>query len=93
VARCFKRLQGLNSKQIRLKLEIRKPEKVNGGASPDADYVERVFSVGYFDFPMIDNIHLSGGQHCAVVLKRFEGTLEEGSAEITLVWFSGSNEA
>jgi hypothetical protein len=45
------------------------------------------FNVGFFDFPMIDNIRLSNDQRCAVVLRDFKNT----SAEITLIYFPGSH--
>lgn len=44
------------------------------------------FSVGYFDFPMIDNTRLSNGQRFAIVLNE----LDTRSAHITLVCFPGS---
>jgi len=44
------------------------------------------FSVSYFDFPMIDNTRLLGGQRCSVVLNSFS----EQSADITLVLFPGA---
>jgi hypothetical protein len=47
------------------------------------------FSIGFYDFPMIDNTRLSEDQRCAVVLDNFcEDT--ECTAEITLVYFPGS---
>ena len=47
------------------------------------------FTVGPFDFPMIDNTRLSGDQRFAVVLQSFrEG--ETPSARLTLVYFPGS---
>jgi hypothetical protein len=76
-------------KEIRLQLKIRTPQKPNGSSDP-GDSVDRTFSVKYFDFPMIDNIRLSHGQRCAIVLRNFQGTEKEGSAEITLVYFPGS---
>jgi hypothetical protein len=44
------------------------------------------FSVSHFDFPMIDNTRLVGGQRCAVVLNN----ISDQSADITLVLFPGS---
>jgi hypothetical protein len=43
------------------------------------------FDVSYFDFPMIDNIRLSYGQRCAVVLNNFS----DQSADLTVVLFPG----
>jgi len=44
------------------------------------------FTVSYFDFPMIDNTRLVGGQRCAVVLNN----MSDQSADITLVLFPGT---
>lgn len=77
-------------KQIRVKLEIKTPQRNQGGSNVEAESVDRIFTVGYFDFPMIDNIRLSNGQRCAIVLKTFQGSLDEGTAQITLVFFPGS---
>ena len=47
------------------------------------------FTVGFFDFPMIDNTRLSGDQRCAVVLQsRLDG--EAPTVRIRLVYFPGS---
>lgn len=46
------------------------------------------FSVGFFDFPMIDNTRLAGGLRCAIVLSQYSA--EAGSAQVTLVYFPGS---
>jgi hypothetical protein len=48
-----------------------------------ADEIYSVFWVGFFDFPMVDNVRLSNGDRCAIVLRRFQSS----SAEITLVYF------
>jgi hypothetical protein len=47
------------------------------------------FSVGFYDFPMIDNTRLSGDQRCAVVLNNFCED-PECTADVTLVYFPGS---
>lgn len=44
------------------------------------------FGVSYYDFPMIDNTRLAGGQRCSVVLN----SMSDQSADITLVLFPGS---
>ena len=44
------------------------------------------FWVGYFDFPMIDNIRLPGGQRCAVMLLN----LTEAHTNLALLYFPGS---
>jgi hypothetical protein len=47
------------------------------------------FSIGFYDFPMVDNTRLSEDQRCAVVLDNFCEDAE-CTAEITLVYFPGS---
>lgn len=66
-------------KEIKVRLEIKTSRKSDH--EPDIKVAE--FWVGFFGFPMIDNIHLSHGQKCAVVLNQFTET----SADITLVIF------
>ena len=48
--------------------------------------VDLTFRVGFFDFPMIDNTRLAGGQRVAVVLRRWD----QIRAELSLVYFPGS---
>jgi hypothetical protein len=56
---------------------------------PAAETNRVSFTVGPFDFPMIDNTRLSGDQRCAVVLQSvLEG--EAPIARIRLVYFPGS---
>jgi len=69
-------------KEIRVKLVVRTPDK----ADPEPDSDDPVFKVGFFDFPMIDNIRLSHGQRCAIVFKHFLPPY----AEISLICFPGS---
>lgn len=44
------------------------------------------FNVGFFDFPMLDNVRIPGGYRCALVLNEFE---PKESAHLTLVYFPG----
>ena len=46
----------------------------------------RPFTVGFFDFPMIDNTRLSRDQRCAIVIN----ALDDHNADISLVYFHGS---
>jgi hypothetical protein len=69
-------------KEMKFRLEIRTGADSTG--SPETSTTE--FSVGVFDFPMIDNTRLSQDQRCAVVLNAFEGDM----ADITLAYFPGS---
>jgi hypothetical protein len=68
--------------QINVRLEIQSPN--DGSKEIETSAVE--FSVGYFDFPMIDNIRLTHDQRVAVVLN----TIEDSAADITLACFPGS---
>lgn len=52
----------------------------------ETDEVEAVFTVDFFDFPMLDNVRLPGGYRCAIVLNSFD----EGSADFTFVYFPSS---
>ncbi|MCF6154579.1 MAG: hypothetical protein E3K36_04860 [Candidatus Brocadia sp.] len=69
-------------KEIKVRLEIKTPKESNH--APVIKVAE--FWIGFFDFPMIDNIRLSHDQRCAVVLDQ----LSETSADITLVTFPGA---
>ena len=72
------------AKEIKMRLEVRAPKGSSGEIEVEVNVTE--FWIGYFDFPMIDNIHLSHDQRCALVLTNFE----ESSANITAVGFPGS---
>ena len=76
-------ISGVNeeTKELKVNLLIVTPKE---HAEPVATSYS--FGLGFFDFPMIDNIRLSQDQRCAVVLKNFA----ESSAEITVVYFPGS---
>jgi hypothetical protein len=67
--------------QLRLRLEV----KSAGGSKDNLD-TRAVFDVGYFDFPMIDNTRLAGGDRCAIVLNGFS----DYAADITVVLFPGA---
>ena len=56
------------------------------GAVTEESLVDLLFHVGFFDFPMIDNTRLGGGERCAVVLDGFT----DYSASLALVYFPGS---
>jgi len=68
-------------REIWLDLSIETPDPELGRQTKIAS-----FGVSYFDFPMIDNTRLLGGQRCSVVLNSFS----EQSADITLVLFPGA---
>ena len=55
-------------------------------AVPEIENSDADFSVGFFDFPMLDNVRIPGGYRCALVLNEFE---PGESAHLTLVYFPG----
>lgn len=69
------------NREIRLGLGIETPDPELGRQTKVAS-----FTISYFDFPMIDNTRLAGGQRCSVVLN----SISEQSADITLVLFPGT---
>jgi hypothetical protein len=69
------------NREIRIGLNIETPDPEQGRQTKVA-----MFGVSYFDFPMIDNTRLPGGQRCSVVLNN----ISDQSADITLVLFPGS---
>lgn len=56
------------------------------GGNGEGEPIGATFAVGFFDFPMIDNTRVLGGERCAVVLKSFQ----DFAAEIALVYFPAS---
>ena len=69
------------SREIRIGLNIETPDPELGRQTKVA-----TFGVSYYDFPMIDNTRLAGGQRCSVVLN----AISDQSADITLVLFPGT---
>jgi len=67
--------------EIQIGLSIETPDPELGRQTKVA-----TFGVSHFDFPMIDNTRLAGGQRCSVVLN----SISEQSADITLVLFPGT---
>ncbi len=67
--------------EIQLSLSIETPDPELGRQTKVA-----TFGVSFFDFPMIDNTRLTGGQRCSVVLN----SLSDQSADLTLVLFPGT---
>ncbi len=67
---------------INVRLEIKTPKDTLGNVETSV----AEFWVGYFDFPVIDNIRLTHDQRAAVVLNAFE----DASADVTLAYFPGS---
>lgn len=69
------------SREIQIGLSIETPDPELGRQTKVA-----TFGVTHYDFPMIDNTRLTGGQRCSVVLN----SMSDQSADITLVLFPGS---
>jgi hypothetical protein len=71
-------------KELKVKLHVRTFPRPDTDDQVSDQY--SIFWVGFFDFPMIDNLRLSDGQRCAVVLSKWEAP----SVELVLVYFPGS---
>ena len=69
------------NKQVDLNLTVEMPDPKLGRQTKTAS-----FTVSYFDFPMIDNTRLPGGDRCAIVLNNFN----DYSADLTVVLFPGA---
>lgn len=74
-------------KELRIKLTVytrvtRGGENTGGWSISDA-----TFTMGFFDFPMIDNTRLSDGKRAAVILREWD---RNRSAEVQVVYFPGS---
>lgn len=75
--------------EIKVRLEVLTP---NDLAGEEDTYIACEFSVGFFDFPMIDNTRLSHDQRCAVVLTDFyKPDSANPIANIMLFAFPGSH--
>ena len=70
-----------DASQLQLRVTVR-TEQGRGIETTSAE-----FWLGYFDFPMIDNIRLSNDQRLAVVLNNFDAGHQ--SADITVAYFPG----
>jgi len=69
------------SKELEVSLSVETPDPKLGRQTKTAS-----FTVSYYDFPMIDNTRLTGGDRCAIVLNGFS----DYSADITVVLFPGA---
>jgi hypothetical protein len=65
-------------REIRIELGVR--------TAGDPAVQRRIFTAGFYDFPMIDNTRLSSDQRASVVINQFG----EAGADLTLVYFPGS---
>lgn len=66
--------------ELSIHLVISPPGQTGPEVKPEIDVR---FSLGYFDFPAINNTRLSNGERCAVVVRN----MDESSAKISLVYF------
>ena len=79
-------------KQVRvevLSVDLKKEEmqiRLIVRSSPDTNPLVTVFTVGQFDFPMIDYLRLRDGLRCAIVLNVFDLDY----ADFTFVYFHGA---
>ena len=76
-----------------LRFDIEKQEigvRLNVKTAAGGDETDELFTVGFFDFPMLDNVRLPNGHRCAIVLNEFDGDAENGSAALSFVYFPGS---
>ncbi len=69
------------SREVQVSVSIETPDPTRGRQTKVAS-----FTVSFFDFPMIDNLRIAGGQRCALVLTNFS----DHSAELTAVLFPGA---
>lgn len=69
------------TEQIQLRVTVRT------AAKESVDTTSTEFWLGYFDFPMIDNIRLPHDQRMAVVLNNFDNA--GATADLTLAYFPG----
>ncbi len=66
--------------QLQLRVTVR-------GGRQAQETISAEFWVGYFDFPMIDNVRLPDDQRLAVVLNNFDAASQ--GADVTIVFFPG----
>lgn len=80
------------NQEIKVRLEVITESEL---AEEEDTYIACEFTVGFFDFPMIDNTRLSHDQRCAIVLTDFyeleSADFPNAIANITLLAFPGSH--
>lgn len=84
----IKPIQGKKELLVRLAIDskAKADPRREGEEALEENEVDVNFRVGFFDFPMIDNTRLAGGQRVAVVLRQWDEYL----ATLSLVYFPGS---
>jgi hypothetical protein len=75
-------VMAVDTQQLEIEVEL----SISTFAPPDSS-VNASFSVGPFDFPMIDNTRLTNDERCALVISSFNYPY----AELTLAYFPGSH--
>ena len=70
-----------DDREITVGLSVENADSTQGRQTKTAS-----FTVSFFDFPMIDNTRLAGGDRCAIVLNGFSSQ----SADVTLLYFPGA---
>jgi hypothetical protein len=78
-----------DDKELKVKLTVL-TRSTDGGEAAAGPWIstDRVFNVGFFDFPMIDNTRLSNGKRAGVIL--LDWSADVPSAEVQLIYFPGS---
>jgi hypothetical protein len=56
--------------------------------NPQTFEIDDIFVVGFFEFPLVDNTHLSKGQRCAIILNEVHA--KEGFLKASLAYFPAS---
>lgn len=69
------------SQELKVRLEVRMPP----GQGEEGAVNDPEFSIGFFDFPMIDNTRLSHDQRCSITLNAFN----KDAADLTVIYFPG----
>jgi len=79
-------LEALNWDEKRREVSIRM--RVSEPANPSVFEIDDTFFVGFFDFPLVDNTHLSKNARCAIILNEVHA--REGFLKATLAYFPAS---
>ena len=69
--------------ELTVHLVVSPPGQTGLEVKPEVDVR---FSLGYFDFPSINNTRLSNGERCAVVVRN----MDDASAKVSLIYFPAS---
>jgi hypothetical protein len=80
------------SRELMVRMIVHRNARSNPDGDDTSSKTDVVLRIGLFDFPMLNNVRLPGGNRCAVVLREFDLDSQgrNGSAEITFVYFPAS---